>query len=372
MKGVGNFYGGGFDAFAALDEQERRSSQESKDFSQEESSSGFDSPPLIRKRVTRSSENSAPGTPIGSPKKPATPGSTPKKVKVLEVHLGQWDREVDLTAKQSEILEKGMQAVEELADTPKRKKRSAVAHRVVESAMRKLFDGDVPDPSAPAYHTEAIERLEESSGWVVDVLARSSRIHRQAEHPVDEEFPVVINLNHLTAPANNGAGFHFCPPTHHLRGEIAHVRHNVKTGVWSGFYNGKFSSFFPDCIKSEEQLVQVILNSHFQAQAESRQLRFVAVEGSPGFFIETYVHQEIKRTSAFPIFCAEHWCEDSVYEILPEYRISSQQVLADLRDPRCNKCYESQQHVIFDIAQVLPTAHLIPSGIYFIVPRAAL
>lgn len=295
--------------------------------------------------------------------------ATPKKVKTLEALIPDLDPACDLTRKEREILDEGLEELAKTRDTPEHKKRSNLALRMTSAGMKVLFtEGEIQDPNSPHFHRKAAEGLN-NSPWIGEILQTTSRLHHTAQHPVDEKIQRIINLDHLTE--FDKRGFHFCPVDHKDRPNIKSIILNPVTGVWCGCLQDKFSTFYPDWVHSKEELVRVINESEFICCKDNRELRRVQHPSQEhSFYLEAYVRDGIKYQSIFPLFCHEQWQDGRVYKIAETLRpITSIEALeAAQKLGRSGIRFRNDQFVTIDIAPALDTKDLIKQGIYFTFP----
>lgn len=344
---------------------------------EEESSSDITSPTgsPYSSEDEESPVNSAQTTPKKRQAVCTPPGSaqgTPKKVKDLESQIPEWDPACDLTRRDRELFDAGLEALAKTRDTPKHKKRSHVATRLASTGMRALFtEGTAQDPNSPHFHRAAAEGLNESP-WLGQLLQEASRAHHTAQHRVEQKMQRIINIDHLTE--FDKRGFHFCPVDHEDRPNITHCSANPRTGVWCGFLQNKFSTFFPNWVHSEEELVRVINDSEFVCCTDNRELRLVRHPNEEcNFYLEAYVRNGVKYQSIFPLFCYEEWQANRYYTITDTRTITSEQALAAAQQLGKQAIrFRSEHFITVDISAALDTKATIKQGIYFTFPADAL
>lgn len=343
---------------------------------EDESSSDITSPSGSKSssECEESPTNSAPTTPKKRHATATPPGSTqgtPKKVKDLESHIAEWDPTCSLTRNEREIFDAGLEALAKTRDTPIHKKRSNVATRIASTGVRALFtEGAAQDPNSPHFHRAAAEGLNESP-WLGQLLQEASRAHHTAQHRVPVKLQKIINIDHLTE--FDKRGFHFCPEGHKDRQNIKTFSMNPRSGVWCGFLQGKFSTFFPDWVHCEEELVRVINHSEFICNSDNRELRLVRHPNEEqNFYLEAYVRNGIKYQSIFPLLCYEKWQINQTYTISKGLTITSEQAFSAAQKVG-NKAirFSSDNFVTLDISGGLDTKDIIKQGIYFTFPDDA-
>lgn len=343
----------------------------------DESSSDVTSPTVspYGSQDEESPVNSAPTTPKKRQATCTPPGSTqgtPKKVKELENLIPEWDPTCNLTRADRELFNEGLDALAETRDTPNSKKRSTLANRIASTGIRTLFtEGTMQDPNSPHFHRAAAEGLD-SSPWVGQLLEEASRAHHTAQHRVEQKMQRIINIDHLIE--FDKRGFHFCPENHADRQNIKMFNINPTTGVWCGFLQGKFSTFFPNWVHSQEELVRVINESEFIYCTDNRELRLVRHPNEEyNFYLEAYVRNGVKYQSIFPLFCYEEWQPNRYYKITDSRTITSEQALvAALQLGNKAIRFSSEHFITVDISAALDTKDTIKQGIYFTFPNDAL
>jgi hypothetical protein len=144
-------------------------------------------------------------------------------------------------------------------DSPRRK---LLAHKVQET-LAVFFEVLKMKPNTPEFHHAATAALKECS-WALKIIAKMNA--QSVRHPIPSELLRIIDLKHLVegemrkkAPV----GLHFCPPGSAARALVSQLQTHPLTGVMHGKVQlatgaTKFSSIFPDSIRTEKELIAAI------------------------------------------------------------------------------------------------------------------
>ncbi len=332
------------------------------------SSSGSETSPVLTRKRTLEEEDV-----------PKNPAQTPEKVKRLEKSMREWDPSSSLIAGEKKIYSEGIIALGQVVDSPHKKKRSFLARRVIDGTVSQLasITPIAANPQDPQFHRQMTESLN-TSPWCQALLSDASKIDYEAVHQAPGRIVTIYNAAHIFEPEEHGEktrGFHFCPPHHELRKQIQSCSQNCDTGVWSGFYKGKFSTFFPDWVQTETEVLKVLDEAIIIRSQDNAQLRKVqSNDENKCFYVQTFVRLHGRKIqSAFPLFCFENWTAKNSFKITNNLILSKQDVL-DAYKKLGHKSirFEDDQTIVVDIAEVLPSAAIIMQGIYFEIPRDAL
>jgi len=319
--------------------------------------------------------------PPSSPSSPLSNQGTPtKKVARLIEGVRTWDTAQPLASPQKRVVRAAMEGAKGAPDTPNRRKQARLASSIVEAGLARVTDEAPYDPESPRYHKSVVRSLH-SSGWAVGVIGDAAKIARGAANPV-RQVGHFVNLGHIATLNSHDkkiSGCHWLAPDDELRNRIECRAFNPETGVHVGFIRPeeltekpKFSSFFPDTIRSEAELIRFIQQADTVYECENVQIR-----RSGALHFTCYIRtNELEIRSAFPHFVHEQWEPNRTYKITPDCRITSQDVLEAYKRLKNQKPSPVQMIlddvVVLDIAQGLPTKDKIPMGVYFIVPARLL
>jgi hypothetical protein len=260
-------------------------------------------------------------TPPRAPQKKTAVEVTPEKNKVARDLLQQMEpdgAESSLTRAEREALQEGIDSIATVTDTPIKKKRSEVASRTYGAFLRMAtppselsFEELVESPS---FHRRASPVLL-NSPWLGRMLSQVEEIYRQCEHRIPE-FPglpdIIIDLTHVSSPQQGKRkkmGHHFCPPLSEEYRSLQKIVVNETTRVFAAKYEDgcgglKSSSYFPEWIETEEQLLAALLSGREVGRQNNRTLIFVEGKGIP-FVCEAFDRERADRriiNSVFPIF----------------------------------------------------------------------
>jgi hypothetical protein len=245
-------------------------------------------------------------------------------------------------------------------DSPDKRK----LRKIYFEAMAKSRTTPTHETSSPILFGRNLQGEFEESG--LDVLCRQIK-------GMMLDMPALVDEAHITAPDRNG-GFHLCPPEHSLRGRVTQICHNPATGVWIGSFHPptrveekKLSSFFPDAVKSPEDIENLFKGASILAKTESRLLW--QLPEAP--FVVEACYREGKTTisTLYPILFYGEFAPDQAMQITVSLTVSSEEVLgfAQAGDLR----YAIGPDRIVDIASEIPGLG-INSGVYIRIPRMLL
>jgi len=205
--------------------------------------------------------------------------------------------------------------------------------------------GDGLTPEDPDFHRRGVEVLE-TIPWLRFTLHKLERMCK---------VPVYLNMNHIVE-GEAGHGFHFAEPKNvHL---IEKVRRCGPTGVFCGWSNGKFSSFFPPGIATEENLVRIIKSAELIAQTGNRV--FMRARTTPQFFFEAYMRRGgLIMHSAFPAMAFITKLQDVI--VYPGFVLSARKLARYIA--KTKPLYQLGARAIYDIAPHISQWTNIASGL---------
>ncbi len=300
-------------------------------------------------------------TPPTSPKSGETTPLSRMKQLALETTP---DR--SLLGDELEVLEKGYDRLAELSTVERQKEIAGITDSVTSRAYFQKPSNTQKDLFGVK------DDLQEA--WLVEFLDRLNKLYSSKKQS-SPRYPLIrlVNFEHILGPVQKktkNIGFHFCPENHPLRSKIDGIVTNPYTGVWCGTYESKFSTFFPNEIKDEQQLLTVLAEGKTIAQNKNRALIQVRTEQHK-FLVEEYKHKQgfIIHT-VFPIFYYAQYENDATYTITDSLKLDSKQVLERAKSLKDSFQYDTGDHLIIDIASALDSP--IKRGILISIPKTLL
>ncbi len=295
-------------------------------------------------------------------------------IKSLYNFLRDADPEEDLTRDNKTLLEVGLKKVEELSDTPVKKEKAKRTHELIELALP--FPQDV---FSKEYHENAHKRIRDSS-WLPSAARSLSKSFDSCQFKPDglSAPKRIMNVEHITTgeirehqtPEGDVDGYHtvgchFVPVGNPLREKLHSIVINPQTGVFcakfpSGNGKDKFSSFFPDNIQSEQELLSKLLHATEIARCQNRTLSLVD-NGNSSFLVMKYLQAGgFIEHSAFPIFYSGEYQEDAEFQILDNLTLSAADALfyaqklgEEAVQFKINNCFPGETILIVDIAPAI-------------------
>lgn len=293
-------------------------------------------------------------------------------VYLLEQYVERTAPEDLLSRSSGEVVKEWITEVKKLPDSPTRRLQGKGVRKIQEVAAKKI---STASPNTATFHRAAYDSLNSP-------LVRSAVKLSQKPPEFPEEGPspfiTIINIEHIVEgeiSKKKPVGFHFCPRSHPKRGLLSDVQINPATGVFCGSYSigrhVKFSSFFPDFIKDEDDLVKVIQASTFLIEKGNRKL-YLAQEAPP-FYIEWLVQEDgAVIQSAYPIFFVDYYAEKKNFQITGTVSLSSENIIDLLSSPEIikdNIVYEDGTKRVVDIAPLTQDLTGVKQGVYIIFTR---
>ena len=275
----------------------------------------------------------------------------------------------------------------EYCDSPRARLRACKVNETLEVAAAQF----TVKPPTPAFHRKAFEALN-GCAWGLDLIARLKKF--PVRYPTGQEpsqlFPLVINMDHIVRGEVNERGttlgLHFSPPNSATRALLRDICRNPQTGVFCATVqlNGgtsKFSTFFPDAVQTEEELIELIGSADLllTGKDDSTRLLMLTKGVEPAFCFEVTLTREGQRqliTAAYPVFDYCVFQVGQTYQITADGVITSGQVLSrlanlseDTLDKLCKYEYQTPTvegpaaRKVLDIAPLFPELG-IAKGIY--------
>ncbi len=299
--------------------------------------------------------------------------SPTKKVEAAVGVIRSADPALPLNSPQKKTVRQAISAAREAPDTPNGKKQARLACQIADAGLS-VITGEAPqNPDSPRYHKTVVRNLR---GWPVGVIGDAAQIANGALHTERRRrIGPFLNLGH-TAAINvhdeKVSGCHWLHPQDESRRRLTVTCSNPETAVYCGFISSdkgpKFSTFFPDSIRSEHELLRFIGEAAILHTCENMQIR-----EKDGVHFMCYIRtNELEIRSAFPFFIFQNWEPNRTYEIARGCTLSSDDVITAYKAIKNNipspVLMNIDGYVIIDIAQGIPTKNQIDKGIVFVIP----
>lgn len=276
------------------------------------------------------------------------------------------------------------QALDEFEDEYPDSPRGLRAHKINETLGAAVAQFKAKPPTA-AFHREAFKDLL-GCEWGLDLLSTLKQI--PTEYPAAQSptqiFPRAINMDHIVkGEVKDGAtrGLHLCPPGSAARAAMQDVRQHPVTGVLCGMVqleggSPKFSTLFPDTVRTEEELIHLIESADPLFHGKDGRVLMITNAMEPDFLFEITLTRTGKGqliTAAYPIFHCWTFEAGQTYPLTAGISISSTDIFQRLLklpkkelDKLCVYEYITSEGVprrIVDIGSLFPQSG-IKQGVY--------
>jgi hypothetical protein len=238
-------------------------------------------------------EGTVPTSPMRTCKTTEPPlPATPAEVRLAHEAIISLDPRVKATPGRGKVIDVGLRVLTTLT-SPKKSKYAA-------SFREGIFSPESVTPGSADASRRAYKFLRgPGQDWVGSVIKTTNR--------VTLETFLGIDLAHILT-LKRGVGFHFCKASDSRFAVISEKHTNPETGVWSGVYKGKLSSFFPQTIRDPDALTQVLLKAEILGsyrKGERAKCLAFASHCVNSFYILMYQEKEATINTAFPLFYAK-------------------------------------------------------------------
>lgn len=234
--------------------------------------------------------------------------------------------------------------------SPQRKEKSTALFRKFAKTL------SVHSPSKPIFHRDAA-RIK-ASNWAREV--------HHALHLVNpDQVPRnIFDLSHIEK--------------RHLyeNGDLVHYK-NPQTLVQSGSKKGVSATFFPESIRSDEQIMELVNQAELAAHSNDNRELYRTNSETP-YYIELIRNLGLIIT-AYPIYFCVAYKPDCEWRISEDQSLTSKQALHCAIESLKNRTpirYEMDDQVVIDIgepcSQLLPLEPPLSCGVYLIVEKALL
>lgn len=267
-------------------------------------------------------------------------------------------------------------ALDYIENLPPAEKNNS-AKRFLKTLFKKIAGGSTTPPlGSPTTHRKLSESLLDSpwAGGLTNKLRKSLSLEDVENKPL---LNPIANMKHIVEGETAG-GRHFCPANSPARQDLEIIQTNSANGVFCASFKTekkvKISSFYPDSIKSEQALVEILMQSHEIARRGDTSLR----DTGKGFLIEVFLKKGgLIYHSAFPIFFFASYEKDKEFAITKTFTLNSEESLKIAKKalqetaskPENEKAeryqLENGKKIIVDIAPFLAELK-IPHGIFFL------
>lgn len=318
----------------------------------------------------------------GSPKQCTSPISSFSN-SLSELSLGD-----SLISKEKQIVLGAIEKLQSLTEPSIKKEK---VKDVFKKFLKKLSDGaSTPDMRSPTMQRRVHTNLVDSP-WAPK-LVNECRIELSkslsGERTLSENNLLlpVVNLKHIVDGEdknNKIVGCHFCPKGSPLRKSLVNVLLNPANGIFCGEIvkaegrEPKFSSFYPDSIKTQAELLDLIHTAKAVMTEKNRSLR----QTDKGFMIEVYLKENgLVIHSAFPIFFYGEYKKGGMYTLTENIFFKSEEVFemaeslirSQVKTDNENPIrYDNTINMVVDIAPALEKKTGIKSGVFISFPSSA-
>jgi len=237
-----------------------------------------------------------PSTPSPGRKRKAQKQQTPEGLRKLKAELenGEYDLETSLLPDQRFCLQNGVKSLQNVGDTPVKKRRATKVANFAESVLKQGLPG--------SEGRSVYQRIDESP-WAKSFLGDLNQVYSRCKNSAGVIMPRSFNMEHITS-VHNGKGWHFCPQGDPNSSCLRDISRNKVTGVFIAFFGNKRkeSSFFPPEIQTPEALEAVMHGSEVICREKNKILCKMEFRGSKFYGIKYLRAGGILVHSCFPIF----------------------------------------------------------------------
>lgn len=234
-------------------------------------------------------------------------------------------------------------------------------------------------PGTSQFHHDAYPKMVGSS-WANRALLRLSAI--PCRYPTElgklitRSVVPIINLPHIVtgdSHSNTTKGVHFCPAGSPLKSTLTGIFLNPDNGVFCAkLPDGKFSTFFPESLSTEEDLIQLIKTSEsLSLQSENRTLKRAKLGNGKTIYIETLNRGNLFTHSAYPIFFYG-LLDETVDFLFQRFGIQGENIKKILNSEKLEELviYEDNERFVIDVAPFFDELkEILPKGIYMEIRR---
>jgi hypothetical protein len=252
------------------------------------------------------------------------------------------DSEANLTVAEKSIIREGLEKVKNLPDTPNSKKRATQCGNLIETAL-----GPVDENVFQVEYHDRVHKKLKNSPWLPSFANTVSTSYHACEYkPEGVQVPkTIVNIEHTFGGERRDhegsggqiegfhiVGRHYVAVNDPLRSELREVVVNPHTGVFCAKFpkgNGddKFSSFFPDSIQSQQDLLHKLFCSSLVARKNNSTLNCIFMNGFY-FLVKQYLQAGgFIVQSAFPIFFDGRYEENAQFTITQNLTLSAADAL---------------------------------------------
>ncbi len=281
-------------------------------------------------------------------------------------------------------------AIEKLQSLKESSTKKDKVKGVLKRFLKKLSGGDkTPNMGSPSVQRKVHTTLVDSP-WaprLVNDCRAELRKSLSAERTLSEKNLLlpVINMKHIVDGDDKNTkvvGCHFCPKGSLLRESLRNVLLNPANGIFCGEIvkeegkEPKFSTFYPESINTQSELLHLIQTAQVMMTEKNRSL----LQTDKGFIIEVYLKENgLVIHSAFPIFYYADYKEEEVYTLTKNisfksveiYKMAEGLIRSKVKTDNENPVrYKNSTHLVVDIAPALEKNTRIKSGVFISFPSS--
>lgn len=293
-----------------------------------------------------------------------------------------------LLPKEKQVVQGAIEKLQSLKESSTKKDK---VKGVLKRFLKKLSGGDTtPNMGSPSVQRKVHTTLVDSP-WaprLVNDCRAELRKSLSVERTLSENNLLlpVVNMKHIVDGDDKNTkvvGCHFCPQGSPIKKSLANVLVNPANGIFCAEIikaegkEPKFSSFYPESIKTQAELLELIHTAKVVMIQKNRSLR----QTDKGFMIEVYLQENgLVIHSAFPIFFYGEYKKGEVYTLTEKIFFKSEEIyemaetLIRSQDKNENENpirYDNSTDMIVDIAPALEKKTGIKSGVLISFPSSA-
>lgn len=287
--------------------------------------------------------------------------ATPQSIKEAQEVIAVSGLEIKLTPNREGRLKRGLVDLITIPDESRRKRWTQI--------IRNSAFGGAAEVGSPESVTRAQSLLEGPGA------SSASLIITQTNKGSEKRF-LAIDFTHIVE-GEVASGFHFCPPTDPRRILIERYVVNPDSGVGAGWYDKKFSTFFPDSIVDKEQLTTALTIPEWDAFTKgAKNLKALCQisDGTKTFYaIQHLQNYGASIRTCYPLFYAKDIEEiEEDISVPGVFSVKKDEVITFLERKVRNRTIKEQIVFALKTGQLLIRLDgmrdlLLPKGIYLFI-----
>ncbi len=291
--------------------------------------------------------------------------ATPESVKVAESLIRVSGLKLKFTPTRDAKIKKGLESIVSL---PSIAERNRLGKRMREAML----------PGCAVESVEAIRAAQElikgdGGEWASLVVTQTNKASP------DKRF-LAMDLHHIIEGEVSGTdikGRHYCPLSDSRRASIKDFVVNKETGVYAGFLDGKFSTFFPDSIVSELQLTEALRTPNWIVSKRKGlnidALCEISIEEKSFYAIQHLQNSGASIRTCYPLFYAKSLADlDSEIAVSGGFSVKKEDVISHLQNEVLTHKFSNR--IVFKVSKEKLLIKLdgvsgipLPKGVYLFV-----